>query len=99
MVRSGETLSVQMIGNNNAVNFGVYVNRKRIKDMATQDMTSAKYHVGVDVDDYHQVEVRVDQEYVAASDWVSAAEYAIELVRSQHPLASLELAYVKEFHQ
>jgi len=33
-----------------------------------------------------------------ASDWVSAAEYAIEFVRSQHPLASVELAYVKEFH-
>jgi len=41
------------------------------------------YRVGVDV---------------AASDWISAAEYAIELVRSQHPLAAVELAYIKEFH-
>jgi len=56
------------------------------------------YHVGVDVDNYHQVEVRVDEENVVGSDWISAAEYAIELVRSQHPLADIELAYVKEFH-
>ena len=56
------------------------------------------YRVGVDVENYHQVEVRVDEENVAASDWISAAEYANELVRSQHPLASIELAYVKEFH-
>jgi len=55
------------------------------------------YHVGIDVDDYHQVEVKVDHETYEASDWVSAAEYAIELVQSQHPLASVELAYVKQF--
>ena len=54
-------------------------------------------YVGVHVDNYHQVEVRVDHEEYEASDWVSAAEYAIELVQSQHPLASVELAYVKEF--
>jgi len=56
------------------------------------------YHVGVDVDSYHQVMVEVPRERYMASDWVSAAEYAIEFVRSQHPLASVELAYVKEFH-
>jgi len=69
-------------------------NRKRNIDMATQE----RYHVGIDVDNYHQVEVKVLQEDYIASDWVSAAEYAIELVRSQHPLAEVELAYVKEFH-
>jgi len=55
------------------------------------------YRVGIEVDNYHQVEVEVDHEKYEASDWVSAAEYAIELVQSQHPLASVELAYIKEF--
>tara|TARA_R110000744_G_scaffold10366_3_gene32246 strand:- start:168 stop:425 length:258 start_codon:yes stop_codon:yes gene_type:complete len=81
------------IGNNSAVNRGVCGNRKRNIDMATQE----KYHVGIDVDNYHQVEVRVDHADYESSDWVSAAEYAIELVQSQHPLAYVELAYVKEF--
>jgi len=71
----------------------VYGSRKRSIDMATQE----RYHVGVEVDNYHQVEVEVDHEKYEASDWVSAAEYAIELVQSQHPLASVELAYIKEF--
>ena len=61
--------------------------------MATQE----RYHVGIDVDNYHKVEVRVDHADYESSDWVSAAEYAIELVQSQHPLAYVELAYVKEF--
>ena len=56
------------------------------------------YHVGVDVDSYHRVEIKVLEENYIASDWISAAEYAIELVKSQHPLANVELAYVKEFH-
>ena len=56
------------------------------------------YHVGVDVDNYHQVEVKVPHDTYIASDWVSAAEYAIELVKSQHPLTNVELAYIKEFH-
>ena len=55
------------------------------------------YHVGVDVDNYHRVEVEVLEEDYIASDWVSAAEYAIELVKSQHPLMDVELAYIKEF--
>ena len=30
-------------------------------------------------------------------DWVSAAEYAIALVQRQQPLATVELAYVREW--
>ena len=55
-----------------------------------------KFLVGVDVDNFHRVEVKVNYSDWVATDWVSAAEYAIELVQSQHPLASVELAYVWE---
>ena len=70
--------------------------------MATQE----RYHVGIDVHDYEKNTHGRKELYFYASpypesydeeDWVSAAEYAIELVQSQHPLASVELAYVKEF--
>lgn len=67
------------------------MNGKRRKDLE-------KFRIGVDVDDTHQVEVKVSYSDWSVTDWVSAAEYGIELVRSQHPHARVELAYVKEFH-
>ena len=56
-----------------------------------------KFLVGVDVDNFHRVEVKVNYVDWVATDWVSAAEYAIELVQSQHPQSDVELAYIKEF--
>ena len=54
-----------------------------------------QYHIGIDVDALHQIEVRVtDNDW---TEWVSAAEHALEYVQAFHPDTVLELAYVKEF--
>ena len=54
-----------------------------------------QYRIGIDVDDLHQIEVKVTYKDWAA--WVSAAEYALEYVQACHPNTTVELAYVKEF--
>ena len=69
------------------------------------------YHVGVDVHDYHvhthgRKEVAVYEVSISAipvrpceiEDWVTATEYAMNMVREQHPNADIELAYVKEYN-
>ena len=73
-----------------------------------------QYHIGIDVDALHQIEVRVTDNALCCSsqqnvytvgaglfwqgtEWVSAAEYALEYVQACHPNTTVELAYVKEF--
>ena len=56
-----------------------------------------KYDVGIDVHDYEKHTHGRKEVVLYDEDWVSAVEYAIELVQNQHPLASVELAYVKEY--
>jgi len=48
------------------------------------------------LEDYDEC-IEVGEYQLVGSNWVEASEYGIELVQSQHPLASVELAYVKEF--
>jgi|TARA_R100000315_G_C5231976_1_gene143001 hypothetical protein len=56
------------------------------------------YHVGVDVHDYHVHTHGRKEVALYDEDWVTATEYAMNMVREQHPNADIELAYVKEYN-
>ncbi len=51
-----------------------------------------RYNVGIDVHTYGRKEIALYDD-----DRVSAVEYAMNMVRDQHPLATIELAYIKEY--
>ena len=54
-----------------------------------------RYNVGMDIIFHKQTQGRKEIA-LYDEDWVTATEYAIELVQSQHPNADIELAYVEE---
>ena len=56
-----------------------------------------RYNVGIDVHDYEKHTHGRKEIALYDEDWVSAVEYAMNMVTEQHPLASVELAYVKEY--
>ena len=56
-----------------------------------------RYNVGIDVHDYENHTHGRKEVVLYDENRVSAAEYAMNMVRDAHPLATIELAYVKEY--
>tara|TARA_R100001143_G_scaffold59890_1_gene58884 strand:- start:105 stop:326 length:222 start_codon:yes stop_codon:yes gene_type:complete len=56
-----------------------------------------RYNVGVDIHDYHVHTHGRKEIAIYDKDWVSAAEYAMNMVKEQQPQADVELAYVKQY--
>ena len=55
------------------------------------------YNVGIDVHDYENHTHGRKEIVLYDENRVSAVEYAMNMVSDAHPLATLELAYVKEY--
>ena len=56
-----------------------------------------RYNVGVDIHDYDRHTHGRKEIALYDTNWVTATEYAMNMVREQHPNADIELAYVKEY--